>query len=36
MKDNPESNWGAHHHPPAVDFACAMYGVGSTGPEQPK
>ena len=35
MKDNPESKQSAHHHPLAVDFARAMYGVGSTGPEQP-
>ncbi len=35
MKDNPESKQSAHHNRLAVTFARAMYGLGSTGPEQP-
>jgi hypothetical protein len=34
MKDYPESKESTHNRPLAVNFARAMYGAGSTGPEQ--
>jgi hypothetical protein len=34
MKDFSESKERAHNRPLAVNFARAMYGAGSTGPEQ--
>ena len=34
MNNDPESKEGADSRHLAVNFACAMYGVGSISPEQ--